>query len=361
MEFNREQVLARLKGRMKSLSEAHGISGYENDVSNLIIDLLKDKIDTYEVDRLGNVIAFKKGNGKHKLMVTAHMDEIGLMIRRIDDNGFIWVDSIGGVRPQNLFSRPVTIKTESGYIKGIINHICPGRPEGISKVPSLDEFFIDVGVKNKDEVEQLGIEIGNPVIFEYEVRYLNNKITGKALDDRLCVFMLLELLEQVQDDKELPDLYAVFTTQEEVGCRGAKVAAHNIKPDAAIALDVSLANDHPATPDRKVITEMDKGPVIKVMDLIKGPMIGLISSQKLLKALKKQAKDIDLDYQLEVCTNLSTDAASIHLENGGVPSGAISVPCRYVHAYEMASIDDTLEGIKLLSEFVRNYPTDSIV
>ena len=347
-----------LKDELEDLCKAHGVSGFEGDV----LDVIKKKVENYsddiKTDAMGNLIVKKNGNGKLKVMITAHTDEIGLVVKRIDEKGFIWFDVIGGVRPQVLFSRPVIIKTENGYVNGIVHNTKPGRPEGISEVPTIEDFFIEVGARNKKEVEEMGIEVGNPVSMNYEVLLLGkNRVAAKALDDRVCVYMLIQLLKLLKNDDCIPDIYAVFTSQEEVGCRGAKTSAYNINPDMAIALDVSLANDIPDVPDRKIISELDKGPVIKVLDSIKGAILGTISSQRIVKGLKNTAKEANIDHQIEVCTAISTDAATIHMERGGIESGGISIPTRYVHAYEVVSIDDIANCIELLYRYIKSLAT----
>lgn len=354
-KFDREKIKEEIKNEIGDLSKTHGVSGFEGDVLNFIKEQIKDYSDDIHVDTLGNLVAKKNGNEKIKLMLTAHTDEIGLVIKRIDEKGFLWFEAAGGVRPQVLFSRPVIIKTETGYVNGIVNYIKPGRPESLSEVPSIEDFFIEVGAKNKKEAEGMGIEVGNPVSIKYDVIALGkNRIAGKAFDDRVCVLILMKLLKLLKADKEIPDIYAVFTSQEEVGCRGAKTAAYNINPDLAIALDISIANDIPDVPDRKIISSLDKGPVIKVMDLIKRPLIGIISSPKIVKGLKNAAKEANIDYQLEVYTSGSTDAATIHLERGGITAGGICIPTRYVHAYEVMSLDDIVSCIELLYHYIKN-------
>lgn len=358
-KFNNTKIKEEIKNEIVNLSKAHGVSGFEGDVLDVIKKQIKDYSDDLNVDALGNLVAKKNGNGKLKIMITAHTDEIGLVIKCIDDKGFIWFEVVGGVRPQVLFSRPVIIKTENGYVNGIVNHIKPGRPESITEVPTVEDFFIDVGAKNKKEVEEMGVEVGNPISINYDVLFLGkNKIAGKALDDRVCDLILIHLLKLLKDDSDIPDIYAVFTSQEEVGCRGAKTSAYNINPDIAIALDLSISNDLPGVPDHKIISQIDKGPVIKVMDLIKRPLIGIISSSKIVKGLKDTAKEADIGYQLEVSTSGSTDAATIHLERGGTESGGLCVPARYVHAYELVSVDDVAKCIELLYQYVKRLSAD---
>ena len=352
MSYKKEEIKEDFIKDIKELSSAHGVSGFEDDVVELVKEKVKDYVDALETDVLGNLIAYKKGNGKKKLMITAHTDEIGLIVKRIDAKGFLWVEPVGGVFPQTLFGRHVVIKTEKGYLDGIINHIKPGRPEWISELPVIEDFFIEIGARNKEEAIEMGVEVGSPVSLDYEVYFLgNNRVAGKALDDRASIFILIELLKVIKDEKDIPDIYAVFTSQEEVGCRGAKTAAYNINPDVAIAIDISIANDVPDVPERKIITEIDKGPVIKIMDKLRTNHLGVISTPKVVKDLKKAAKNAGLEYQLEVYASGSTDAATIQPERGGIASGGICYATRYVHSYEVASIDDIVECVELLYQY----------
>jgi len=350
--FNREKIKENVVSQLGELCGLHGVSGYEDEVTSYVLKKLEGYVDKVEVDSLGNIIGQKKGNGKQKLMIAAHLDEIGLMIRHIDDRGFLYAERIGGVRAQNLFARSCLIKTEKGKIKGLINSINPGRPKAMTEIPEISEFFIDVGVRNRAELDTLGIEIGNTVSINYDFDVVGNKVIGKALDNRLLVLVLLEVLKMIKDAGiDIPDLYPVFTVQEEIGCRGAKTAAYTVNPDIAIALDITVANDTPQIPSHEYISQLDKGPAIKIMDRIPNG-IGMISSPKVVSILKKAAKNNNINYQLEVFTAGSTDAATIHLERGGIPSGGISIPTRYVHAHEMSSIDDIIDGIFLLFHFV---------
>lgn len=352
MSYKKEEIKEDFIKDIKALSAAHGISGFEGDVVELVKEKVKDYVDSLETDVLGNLIAYKKGNGKKKLMITAHTDEIGLIVKRIDAKGFLWVEPVGGVFPQTLFGRHVVIKTEKGYLDGIINHIKPGRPEWISELPVIQDFFIEIGARNKEEAIEMGVEVGNPVSLDYEVYFLeNNRVAGKALDDRAAIFILIELLKVIKDEKDIPDIYAVFTSQEEVGCRGAKTAAYNINPDVAIAIDIAIANDIPDVPERKIITEIDKGPVIKIMDKLKTNHLGVIATPEVVQGLKRAAKNSGLEYQLEVYASGSTDVATIQPERGGIASGGICYATRYVHSYEVASIDDIVQCVELLYQY----------
>lgn len=349
-----------LNEKLPELLALHGVSGREYEVEAYVKKELEPLVDEINVDPLGNVIGHLKGKGTKKLMIAAHMDEIGLMIKHIDERGFLFFETIGGVRAQNLYARECEILTAEGKVPGIINSIRPGRPYGDEQISSANDFFIDIGANNRDEIEKMGIEVGQPVALVYRFKKLKDKIVGTALDNRLLMFILIEVLKELkhQDRDPIPDLYPVFTVQEEVGCRGAKVAAHTIDPDLAIALDITMANDLPKVHTSEYIAELGKGPAIKVMDNIRRIGLGHIVSSRMVDQLKSAAKSNDLPYQLEVQAAGSTDGATIHLEGKGTPTGAICLPSRYVHAYEMAAIDDVINTAKLLYKTIEALNVD---
>lgn len=342
---------------LQDLCQTHAVSGYEDTLAHRVVEEVRAYADKVTVDVLGNVIAYKKGDGRSSVMVTAHLDEIGLMIRQIDEKGFLFVSPVGGNRAQNLISRSCVVKTDDGrLVPGLINHPRPGRPRGLEEIPEIEEFFIDIGASGRKEAEGMGIEVGNPVSIQYEFGRLGeHKLMGKALDDRALVWIQIEALKLLNDeDADTPDLYFVFTTQEEVGCRGAKTAAYRIDPDLAVALDITVANDTPGTLTKDTIAELDKGPAIKVMDRLSGSHVGLIAAPSIVKGMKNVAKENGIPYQIEVFMAGSTDAATIHLERGGIPSGAILLPTRYVHAHEVVSGKDMVHMTNLLVSYLRS-------
>jgi len=355
MSFDRKTVKDDFIQSIAALSGTHGTSGFEDEMNELVEGMIRKYVDKMEVDVMKNLIAFKKGNGKNKVMIVAHTDEIGLIVKKIDQKGFLWFDVLGGVRPQSLFGKHVVVKTASGLVDGLVNYIKPGRVEAMEQMPDVQDFFIDVGAKNQKEAEELGIEIGNSVSIDYPVYFLGkdkDRVAGKALDNRACVFQLIELMKLLKDDEDRPDVYAVFSSQEEVGCRGAKTAAYAIDPDVAISLDISIANDIPDVAERKIITALDKGPVIKIRDNSKTTSVGVISTPKVVSMMKEVAKAAGLSYQLEVYSAGSTDSATMHMERGGIASGGILLPTRYVHSYELASVNDLVDGVELLYRYV---------
>src|SRR5699024_10309138 len=325
MEKNIEtQIKENVDQILPEILSLHGVTGNEEDVADYVKQVVSPLVDSIETDTLGNVIAYKKGNSKKNLMIAAHMDEIGLIVKYIDSKGFIFVEPIGGVRTQNLYARECEIKTDDSYITGIVNSVQPGRPYGDETLPEANNFFIDVGADSFQDTKEMGIEIGQPVKFKYSFQKLHNKISGTALDNRLLMFILIEVLKMVQENnkEEIPDIYAVFTVQEEVGCRGARTATNQIKPDMALAIDITMANDLPKNHESEFISRIGNGPAIKVMDNIKRAMIGQVVSKKIIKELKNIALDNNIPFQLEVQAAGSTDGATIHTEGEGVPTGA---------------------------------------
>lgn len=346
-----------LVDRLRNLCEAHAVSGYEETLASEIARQAGEYADEVSTDALGNVIAHMRGDGP-KVMITAHLDEIGLMVSHVDEKGFLSFAPVGGHNPQNLFARACTVKADDGrLLPGLINHVNPGRPRGIDHLPEINEFFIDIGASSREEAEGMGVEIGNTVALDYEFRRLGkHKLMGKALDDRALILVQLEAMRRIAEGDlghgRIPDLYFVFTVQEEVGARGAKTAAYAIDPDIAVALDIAVANDLPGTNPRETLTELDAGPAIKVMDRLSGVPMGLISAPQVVKGMKDAARQHDIPYQLEVFMAGSTDAATMHLEREGAISGALLLPTRYVHAHELISGHDVTAMIELLSHYL---------
>lgn len=360
MEFNRQMIEKDCRDNIKALCDVFGPSGFENDC----VDLIKEMIQNYnvemETDVMLNLIAHRKGKGENpkKILIAAHTDEIGLIVRRIDEKGWLWCVTLGGVRPQQLFGKHVKVRTENGtYIDGIVNSTKPGRLESCTEIPPVTEFFVEIGATSRQEAREMGVEVGCPISLDYPVVFLGkdkDRVAGKALDDRMMVFMLIELLKLVSDDEEIPDIYAVFSSQEEVGCRGAKIAAQRIQPDIALALDISIANDLPDTPDRKIVNEVGRGASIKVMDKLSTGLFGAIANQQIVENLKKIARDNQIPYQMECYGDGGTDIDTMQTMNGGIACGGIQVATRYVHSYEMCSITDVVDAMELLYRYVKS-------
>jgi endoglucanase len=345
-----------IRSLLERLTTASGVAGYEMDVGRLIYRELERCVDSIERDSFGNVISLKKAGvkGAPKIMLAGHMDEIGLIVKHIDEKGFLYFEKVGGVFPRTLFAHPAVVHGKKGPVCGLINCKSPETPEEASKMPDLRAFFIDIGAKNRAEAEKLGVRIGDSVTFERPFRVLGsgNVLASKAFDDRVGVCVIIETMRKLAKEKVGADVYGVADVQEEVGCRGAQVAAYRVAPDMAVAVDITLAGDIPGVAEKDQVTRLGAGPAIKVMDEAGGGL-GLISHPKVRELLVSTAVEERIPYQMEVLPRGSTDAATIHLTREGVPSGVVSIPTRYAHSYEVLDVRDVVNAVKLLTAAVR--------
>ncbi len=332
---------------LQRLSELAGVPGREERVRAFIEDHVRDHVDDLATDALGNLHAVKRAAaaGAPTLMVAAHMDEIGFVVRYIDDRGFLRLQHVGGFDPRNLFARQVTVhgSLTGAELVGVLNpagkpvHL--STPEERSKVPQPDAFFVDLGL-DADRVREQ-VRVGDMVTLRQPFADLGDVVTGKALDDRAGCWILMETLKRVQNPAV--EVHAVFTVQEEVGLRGAGTGAFKVAPDVAIALDTTLAVDTPEGRDDLRVTELGKGAAIKVMDSAS------ISTRWLVDAFIALAERRKVPYQLEVLPVGGTDAAAMQRSREGVPSITLSTPSRYVHTVtEMVSKADLEAGVALL-------------
>lgn len=338
---------------LKKLSEAAGVPSREENIRAIIKAELEGKVDELTVDPLGNLIAVKRSGKPNatKVLVAAHMDEIGFLVRHIDDKGFIRVHSVGGFDTRNLFARQVTVHASiSGEeLVGLMNpagkpiHI--STPEERSKIPTLDAFYIDTGLSGDDV--RAKVRIGDMVTLRQEFHDLGAVVTGKALDDRQGCWVLVEIIKRLQDTDLGADLIAAFTVQEEVGLRGAITSAYGSDADVGVALDTTLAVDTPEIKEHLRVTQLGKGVALKVMDS------SIISTRWLLDHFIDLAERKDVEYQLEVLPLGGNDAAAIQKSRGGVPSITLSTPSRYVHTVtEMVAKADLEGAIELLTAFL---------
>ncbi|MER3481149.1 MAG: endoglucanase [Meiothermus sp.] len=326
-------------GLLKRLSEAAGIPGWEDRVRELVRGALEGLVDEVRTDALGNLIARRGGQGP-RVMVAAHLDEIGFYVKHVDEKGFLRVQNAGGFDTRNLFARRVTVHTDGGDLPGLMNP--GGKPIHISsaeerkKIPEVKEFFVDLGLP-ADEVKRR-VRVGDPLTLWQPAEEVGALFTGKAMDDRASVFVLLEALKRLKDQEIGFDLYAVFTTQEEVGLRGAVTSAYGIEPDLGIALDVTLAVDTPGSPEDEAVTRMGQGVGIKVMDS------SHISDRGLVRQFVEIAEGKKIPYQMEILPLGGTDAGAIQRSRAGVPSLTLSIPTRYIHTVTEAVHKDDLEA-----------------
>ena len=339
-----------LNGNLEKLSNACGVAGREEDVRNLLIKLMKPYVDEISTDRLENVIALKKGKkAKPKIMLAAHMDEVGLMVKTITKEGFLKFAKMGGIDDRILLAQKVLVHTNKGSLQGIIGSKPPHiqKDEERKKIVTYDNLFIDIGAENRKDATKMGVKVGDPVAFD--VKYANiskDVVTGKAFDDRAGCAVMIETLKQVGSTD--CSIYAVGTVQEEVGLRGAATATFGVDPDIGIALDVTIAGDVPGVSEFDTSLKMGKGPVLTVADS------GLITHPKILRWLLEAAEENKIGYQLETGLPGSTDAARMSLSRQGVPSGTVSVATRYIHSpVGMLSLEDVENSAKLTAAAIQ--------
>ena len=288
-------------------------SGRESAITDIIREELKDSCDEIYTDTLGNLICHKKGNGK-KLMLAAHMDEIGFMVNYIDDNGFLRFSTIGGILKYNSINS--TVEFTNGE-KGKISYENKENPSTVG----FEKMYMDIGAESKEDAEKR-VQIGDMASYSSNFAVMGNKIMAKALDDRAGCWALIRAMKNA---KETPnDVYAVFTVQEEVGCRGAKTVAALINPDIAIAVDVSNVGDTPESMELNLA--LGKGPAIKIKDA------SFIIHEDVKNLLLNVAKENSIPFQLEAASFGGTDTGAIHLTGSGIPAGTISIPTRYIHS-----------------------------
>jgi endoglucanase len=338
---------------LEKLSNACGVVGREEEVRKLMKGMLEKFVDEVREDKLGNVIGIKKGKkNAPKVMLAAHMDEIGLLVKTISKEGFLQFAKIGGIDDRILLAQKVLVYTAKGPLHGIIGSKPPHiqKEEERKRIITYDELFIDIGAESQEEAKKMGVKIGDPVAFDIKFAKISKDIViGKAFDDRVGCAVMIEAMKLLKDTE--CTVYAVGTVQEEVGLRGATTAAFGINPDVGIALDVTVAGDIPGVKEVEAPIKLRKGPSIEVADM------GLIAHPKVLRLLIDAAEENKIPYQLETGLPGSTDAARIALTREGVPSGAITVPTRYIHSpTSLLSLKDAEKAVKLTVAAIKKIP-----
>ncbi|MGD2165848.1 MAG: M42 family metallopeptidase, partial [Anaerolineae bacterium] len=328
---------------LRELSDAYGVSGNEDAVRLVVIEAIRDHVDEIRIDALGNVLTLKRGTGHDgmRVMLAAHMDEIGLMVVGHDDRGLLKVRAVGGIDARLLPGSVLAVGPDA--IPGVIGikpiHLV--ESDEMKKVTKIEKLTVDIGAKGKEEAQKAA-PLGTYATFATRFRELGPTVTGKAFDDRAGCAVLVELL---QGDRFAFDLHAVFTVQEEVGLRGAKVAAYAVDPDCAFALEGTIADDIPKEKDGSPTTELGKGPAITVMDRT------FVADRRLVRLLTGTAEELDIPYQFKQPGVGGTDSGAIHLAREGVPSATVSVPARYIHSpVALLSLEDFDNTVRLMRE-----------
>jgi tetrahedral aminopeptidase len=335
---------------LKTICEIPGPSGYEQRIRKFVLEQITSLVDEVRVDNMGNIIALKKSGSQpseKKVMVSAHMDEIGFIITHIDDKGFLWFHTLGGFDPKTLTAQRVIVHGRKDII-GVMGskpiHVMSAEEK--NKPAKLDDFFIDLGM-GKEEVDKY-VSVGDSVTRDRSLIEMGDCVNCKSIDNRVSVFILIETLKLLKDFPY--DIYAVFSVQEEVGLRGAGVAAHQINPDFGLGLDTTIAYDVPSARAHEKVTELGKGTAIKIMDS------SAISDYRMVEYLKKTANESHIKWQPEILTAGGTDTSPVQRmgKNGSI-AGAISIPTRHIHqVIEMAHKEDISNTILLLKAALEN-------
>ncbi|MFD3158670.1 M42 family metallopeptidase [Haloimpatiens sp. FM7330] len=328
---------------LEKLCNAVGPSGYEGDVRRIIKEEIKDYVDEIKIDVMGNIIAHKKGKGK-KVVVDAHMDEVGFIITGYNEDGTLKFSALGGINAKIIPSKVVLIGEDK--IPGVIGlkPIHLQSKDERKKAISYDECCIDIGSNNKNQTKKL-VALGEYAIFDTKFSYYGEgMIKGKAFDDRMGCAVLIEILKENYNC----DLYGVFNVQEEVGERGAFVSAYNIQPDIGIALEGTICADMPGVPKYLRATEIGKGPAISIMDRTS------IFDSDITKDIIKAAEENNILYQKRRAIAGGNDAGAIHTVGNGAKVATVSVPCRYIHSsISSTSLDDYENTVKLMKEYLK--------
>lgn len=330
---------------LKTICELPGAPGFEKPIRDFVLKEIGSYVDECRVDNLGNIITLKKGQNNpegKKVMVAAHMDEIGFIVTHIDEKGFVRFHTLGGFDPKTLTAQRVIVHGKQDLL-GVMGskpiHVM--TTEERNKVAKITDYFIDLGM-SKEVVEQV-VSVGNPITRERALIEMGNCINCKSIDNRVSVFILIEVLKEL---KNAPyDVYGVFTVQEEVGLRGANVSTHSIDPDFGIGLDTTIAYDLPGAQAHEKVTSLGKGVAIKIMDA------STICDYRMVDFMKKTADATQIKWQPEILTAGGTDTAGVQrMGKQGAISGAISIPTRHLHqVIEMADKDDIRGAIDLLT------------
>jgi len=334
---------------LKELSDAPGVSGNEKAVREVVLRHIEGHVDEHRVDALGNLIAVQRARREipapRRVMIAAHMDEVGLMIVFIDKNGMLRFRPVGGIDPRVLLAKSVRIGAEG--VPGVVGMkaIHLQDAEERKRVPKVEALVIDIGAGSQEEAGRL-VKVGDYAVFDTAFApAAGNAVKGKAFDDRAGCAVLVKILQAGPYPCEL---HAAFTVQEEVGLRGARVAAYRIEPDLAFALEGIICDDGPKKRDVTPVTRLGDGPAITIADR------SVITDRGLTDLLIQTAREHDIPYQIKAPGLGGTDAGAIHLTREGVPSAVVSVPSRYIHAPVcLLSLDDYRHAAQLMIETLK--------
>lgn len=338
---------------LKDLTDANAISGHEKEARDVMERYIKPYADEVYTDHLGSLIAKKSGdeNGP-KIMVAGHLDEVGFMVTRIDKDGFLYFQTIGGWWNQVMLAQRVTIMTKEGNLTGVIGSKPPHilSAEQRKKPVDIKDMFIDIGASSKEEAEKFGVRPGDSVVPYFEFTQMKNEkmLLSKAWDNRIGCAIAIEVLKQLQNEEHPNIVYGVGTIQEEVGLRGAKTSAHLIKPDIAFGVDVGIAGDTPGVSDKEADSKLGEGPQIILYDA------SMISHKGARDLVVETAEEKEIPFQYSSMAGGGTDSGAIHLTADGVPALSITIATRYIHSHAaMLHRDDFEHAVTLIVEVIK--------
>ncbi len=340
---------------LKQLTEAHGVPGQEDAIRDIVRSALKGHCE-FETDLLGNLTCYRagrgtkeQGKGPKKLMIAAHMDEIGFIVKYIDDKGFLRLQPLGGWDPRQMASQRVKVHVQKGQLNGVLmagqkpKHLL--TPDEMNKPVTTDSYFVDCGLSGEEAKDQ--VRIGDMVTMDRTFQTMGKLATCKCMDDRVALYVMIEAMKAAPAHEV--DVYGVATVQEEIGLRGASAAGSRIAPDICIAIDITLANDIPGLTEVDYITKLGEGTAIKVMDS------SLICHPKVVDHFRTLAIKNNIKYQMEVLPFGGTDAGGVQRLHGGIPAFTLSIPTRYVHTVnETVHVDDVDASVALLSKYIED-------
>ncbi len=334
---------------LQELTETSGVPGYEDRIRDIVRRELDGEVDRMHTDAMGNVVGTVTGSGDYEVAVAAHMDEIGFMVSHVNEDGFLAMDALGGWNPRVLHAQRVTVHTEDEDVTGVIGSMPPHLLDD-EEERSVEDVHVDLGLPPEEAKER--VAIGDLVTMEQTTTRIGHHVTGKALDDRVCLFAMLEAAKRIDD----PDVTIHFcaTVQEELGVRGAPALGVDIDPDLAVALDTTVANDVPSVKSEKdYVTRLGEGTAIKLKDG------SVVTTPKVHRRMRSLAEERGITHQMEILPSGGTDTAGFQNTHGAKPVGAISVPTRYLHTVtESVHGDDVSGTIDLLTAFLETETGD---
>lgn len=345
---------------LKELTDAKAIPGNEKEAREVMKKHISPYADEVYTDHLGSLIAKKTGDEQGpKIMVAGHLDEIGLMVTRIDDKGFVYFQTVGGWWNQVMLAQRVTIMTRKGDVTGIIGSKPPHiiSAEARKKPVEIKDMFIDIGASSKEEAEEFGVRPGDSIVpyFDFTVMKNEKLLLAKAWDNRIGCAIAIEVLKRLKDEKHPNIVYGVGTVQEEVGLRGARTSAHAIQPDIGFAVDTGIAGDTPGITEKEATSKMGKGPQIILYDA------SMVSHKGLRDFVVDTADEQDIPYQFDAIAGGGTDSGAIHLTANGVPALSITIATRYIHTHAaMIHRDDFENAVKLIVEVIKRLDRDKV-